>query len=494
MCAILAVFQGFCSISQADPTPAYPAGFLWGAAFSAHQTEGITGGGEAGDWWAFENPTDGSASPIGNGDTSRVAVDHWNRFDEDFSIAQKIGLNTVRISIAWEKIEPAPGVFSTQAIQHYRNELISMRSKGLIPMVALHHFTHPLWFQDRGSWLADESPWLFLRYARFVVSQLSDLCDLWITFNEPMVLVNEGFITGTIPPQIKFLPSAATAAFNLVRAHRLATAMIHEIQPPRDLGPSHPLRGVGLVNSLPDYEGYDPDNLFDTWAGQIADEVANWAFLHGAIEGQVGSDDLPEAPNGFAQWLVDPIRDLLQPADDLRSEEHDSLVDGVSVPLGNPQMDWLGVNYYTRYQMRVDWTHFFSASSGDAPGAVKGDNGWEVYPNGLEVVLRRAAARFHLPLVISETGVADHTDLLRQQYVKDSLLQTDRALLGSDQGPGLDIRGYYHWSLMDNFEWLGGYQYRFGLTEIRYDHDLERVMRPSAGIYHDEIQKRSLQE
>ena len=211
--------------------------------------------------------------------------------------------------------------------------------------------------------------------------------------------------------------------------------------------------------------------------------IANWSFLDGALIGQFGLEDLPAAPNFFVKLLLDPVISLFSRPTDFRAEEQESTVEGADRPRGNPQMDWLGVNYYTRYRMQLDWTHFFSATTGDLPGDVRGDNGWEVYPQGIEVVLRRAAKRYGLPLVVSETGVADHTDLLRQKYLPASIEQTDRALFGSDQGGALDIRGYYHWSLIDNFEWLAGYQYRFGLTEVRYDHAFERVLKPSAGIF-----------
>ena len=167
----------------------YPDGFAWGVAFSAHQTEGVAGGGENSDWYRFEHSVLGGKPTIANGDTADVAVDDWDRYDSDFALASQLGVDTLRISLAWEKIEPAEGQFNDAAIQHYRDVLTSMRAHGIRPMVALHHFTHPLWFADQGAWLEDSSPQRFLEYATYVVSRLDDLCDLWITFNEPMVIV-----------------------------------------------------------------------------------------------------------------------------------------------------------------------------------------------------------------------------------------------------------------------------------------------------------------
>src|SRR5579885_2017347 len=196
---------------------AYPEGFVWGAALSAHQTEGKTGGAENGDWWVFEHSLVNGRSPISGGDTTEVEVDHWNRYAEDFELARGIGLNSVRISLAWEKIEPRPGEFDEQALAHYRDVLRSIREKGIQPVVALHHFTHPLWFHARGGWVSGEAPALFAAYAAKAVESLGDLCDTWITFNEPMVLVWLGYVQGSYPPNHRSAREGVRVAVNLAR-------------------------------------------------------------------------------------------------------------------------------------------------------------------------------------------------------------------------------------------------------------------------------------
>src|SRR5436305_10114658 len=159
-----------------------------------------------------------------------------------------------------------------------------MRQSGLRPMITLLHGTVPLWFQNHGGWLASDAPQQFAAYARFVVSRLGDLCDLWVTFNEPLVLIGDGYLEGLIPPQIASPESAILAAWNMICAHRLATSLIHELQPlPAPNTPGTPLRGVGLVNSLDLYDPYNRLNPLDVLVTSIYVELSNWAFPKAAV-------------------------------------------------------------------------------------------------------------------------------------------------------------------------------------------------------------------
>ncbi len=460
------------AFGMAPKSFANPKTFLWGAALSAHQTEGAFEGGENGDWWEYEHSHENGVSPIAGGDTADFAVDHWHRYSEDYEIAQKLGLNTLRTSVAWEKIEPSPHVFSSQVMAHYRAQFQRMRELGIRPMITLHHFTHPRWFHQRGGWLSPESPELFLEYAQYVVKNLGDLCDLWITFNEPMLFVIMGYLKGEIPPGETGLDSAYEAAYQIARAHRKVAAMIHEVQgaSPKAKGEDGVLRGVGLANALPIYDPYNPRNLRDVEAAVKVADLSNWAFLKGIQAGRL-KFDLPEGIPGVHGF------DRVLPAEDLPPW-----------PTG-PAMDWIGVNYYTRYLIRYNEQSLLKVEWVTPPGP-HGDNGWAIYPAGLERILRESAARFGLPLVVTENGLADAQDSRRLGFLKEHLRFMDSAILGSNLGGPLDVRGYYHWSLMDNFEWLHGYQYRFGLVEVQYEKGLRRVPRPSAEGYRAEIHGR----
>jgi beta-glucosidase len=447
----------------------YDASFLWGAAISAHQVEGVSGGGEKSDWYEFEH-TPGN---ILNGDTADVATDHWHRYSEDFEIARDLGLNTIRTSIAWEKVEPGPSEYDLAPLQHYREMLERMRDLGVRPMVTLLHGTTPLWFGRRGGWLSDDSPQAFSAYGQFVVDQLKDVCDLWATMNEPMVLIGDGYLEGKVPPRISSPADALKAAGNMVRAHRLLTARLHEIQPltwPNT--PGVPLRGIGLVNSLDLYDPLDESNPLDRGVTDIVSDLSNWALLKAAMRGTV---ELRRSVAGVR--LPGTVH--------VDFHQDDGEIGGT----GSPVADWIGINYYTRNVVQFRW---FDRPEIAAPAGPKGDNGWTVYPEGLERILRDAAERFPgVPLVVTENGMSDGEDRLRPQLIRDTLRSLDLAATAHDGKPAVDVRGYYHWSLTDNFEWESGYSQRFGLVRIEYEHGLKRVPRGSARVYSDEIRSRS---
>lgn len=467
-----------CLIFSWVSTPSLQAGtafndphFVWGAAWSAHQAEGWEGGGEGSDWAAFEST--GSQSPIEGGSTSRVAIDHWNRYPEDLSLAKELGVGAVRTSISWAKIEPSPGLFNEAVLEHYRNELLLMREKGLVPMIALHHFAHPKWFHEQGGWLSDEGPKHFLRFATKVVDRLGDLCDLWIPFNEPMVLVVMGYLKGEVPPQLKGLDHAFSAAFQIARAHRMVTAMIHEKQglSPSARGLDGKLRGVGLANSFNLYTPYRSQHPKDREAARVVADLNNWAFLKGILSDRLRFEIPSEIPGGKVFERAFPKGDV--------ASWHEA----------GPFFDWMGVNYYRHYriqyqpksEIRAEWIQASTAFG-------KADYDFALDPAGLETVLRETAREFPLlPIVVTENGIPDAKDKKRPEFLRQSLQALDRAKNGKFP---LDIRGYYHWSLFDNFEWLQGYGPRFGLIEIQYEAGLKRVPRPSFFSYRDEISAR----
>jgi beta-glucosidase len=447
----------------------YPSTFLWGAAMSAHQVEGLTGGGQNADWYPFEH-TPGNIYGNQNAD---VATDLWDRYPGDFQLASGIGLNTIRTSLAWEKIEPAEGQFNHEVIQHYRDVLTYMRQQGLRPMITLLHGTTPLWFQNNRGFLAQNSPQLFASYVAFAVRNLGDLCDLWVTINEPMSLLGGGYLEGTIPPQIASPASAIIAAWNMIRAHRLATATIHALQPLTSPNtPGTALRGVGLVNSWDLYEPYNRLDPLDDLVTSIYIELSNWAFAKGAVYANF------EIDNVLGQILG---KNLARPSGTLDDPGENA----------SPVLDWIGVNYYTIWAVQFK---LGSLPSLVVPTALAGnltDIGRAVYPQGTEQILRDAAAQFPgFPLVMTENGVSDAADRLRPQFIVDTLHYLDLAKFGHDGLPAIDVRGYYHWSLTDDFEWQWGYFSRYGLNQILYDQNLQRVPRPSATVYCQQILSR----
>jgi beta-glucosidase len=407
----------------------FPEDFLFGTATSATQVEG---GCRTTDWWAF------AAEPerIRGGETPEVACDSWNRWPEDVAAQRDLGLNAHRLSIEWARVEPSPGEFAPGVLDHYRALLGSLVDHGIEPLVTLHHFSLPLWQAGAGGLLDRELPRLLTRYAHEVVAALGDLCRRWVTINEPSIVTTNGYVLGVWPPGAHHVRKALRAQHNLLAAHVDMYRVIHERQ--------GDAAQVGVANHLRVLEPARPGNPLD----RAGTALLRWAFN-----------------DAFARALCEGA--LYGPFDE-----------ALAVRAQGTQ-DFFGLNYYTR-----DLVQFDPTRPGDVflprevkPGAEINDLGWEVYPEGLGRLIREWAGRSGVPILVTENGLADASDRQRPSFLVRHLAEVARA-----RAAGIEVAGYFHWSLLDNFEWAEGYAARFGLLDVDFA-TLARRPRPSAYLY-----------
>ena len=418
--------------------------FFWGTGTSAHQVEG---GNDRNDWWDWER----LPGKIRNGDRSGAACLHWDRYEEDLDLLPSLGLDAYRFSIEWSRIEPDLGRYDESAIEHYRRVLLACRARGITPMVTLHHFTNPRWFAALGGWEVAENIPHFVRFARLAGERYGGLVDLWITINEPEVLAFRGYDEGAWPPGVKDRSRALHVIANLLEGHALASVALREADRSDADGDGIP----ALIGVAKHWVLLEP---LRTW----------WPPDHAsaAIQHRVFNVAVARALRGDPIHLAIPgIRPVRRRVDALRGSS-----------------DFIGVNYYTRWMVSL-------FGKGEArrprPGAALSDLGWEVYPEGLERALTECAA-FGLPLMVTENGIADATDRIRPGFIRESIAALDRA-----RARGAHVMGYFHWSLLDNFEWNDGYHGRFGLFAVDFERaDRPRSPRQSARVYAEEVGRR----
>lgn len=388
------------------PTLAFPPGFWWGSATSAHQTEGWN---VNSDWWRAEQQ---GTVPHRSG----AACDSWNRWQADLELLRQMGLNSYRFSLEWSRIEPEPGRFDAAALEHYRQILLALRAANIQPIVTLHHFTTPLWMAERGAWTSREIVARFAAYTAKVGEALGDLVDWWVTINEPSVMGLFGYMTGLFPPHRKmdFLGYLRHME-NCLRGHAAARAVLKAQRPSAQVSMAFHLNPM------------DPHKT-----GDVTDKLAVRLY----------------------DWLWQ----------------------GRLLSRAAPKLDWIGINYYFRLFVRWD---LFPWRLMDQPSMGAGtcsEYGWEIYPEGLYRVLKRVGA-LGKPVIVTENGIADADDDQRAGFILEHLTQVHRALR-----EGVDVRGYVHWSLLDNFEWTEGFRQRFGLAGVDF-RTHARALRPSAHVY-----------
>jgi beta-glucosidase len=429
----------------------FPAGFLWGTATSAHQVEG---GNTNNNWAAWE------AEPgrILKGGKAGLACDWWGggRWKEDFDRAAETGQNAHRLSIEWSRIQPSPDRWNEDALDHYREIIRGLVMRNMTPMVTLHHFTDPLWLYERGGWENDETPELFAAYTARVVEALKEYVTLWITINEPNIYALMGYIDGSFPPGKSSLKLAYQVLRNMVRGHGLAYRAIHNIQPQARVG--------GAAIAYRSIQAERPAFLPDRWIASLGDYHFNRAFSNALVDGKfrfgLWRDTLPEAAGtqdfiGLNYYTGDVVGLTLS---------------GHKNPHIDTEIKEDGEVKNTVPQMRFLHREF-------SPNTEVSDTGFIAnYPQGFFEALKWAKS-FGKPILVTENGIEDAEDDLRPRYMVEHIHQVWRAV-----NFNFPIKGYFHWTLVDNFEWERGWMQRFGLWGL----DLAtrtRIHRRSVDVY-----------
>ncbi len=436
------------AVGRAVPAPAaqFPPGFLFGTASSPYQAEG---GLHATDWYQWE-----TVCPTCSGATADDGPDFWNRYRADLVRARALLNNAIRIGIDWSRVFPTEASFpdapDRTAVAHYHQIIGLARLLGLNVMVTLQHFDLPVWVQDLTR-LTDRSGWedpatvrRFATWAGWCAREFGTEVDWWITINEPVVAASAGWITGDMPPGRSFdVAGAIAAVWNMVDAHAAAYDAIKANDTtdadhdgvPAMVSIAHHMRAFYPVNPA------DPAAVGATMGTQY---LFNHLFLNAVVRG-------------------------------LEDRDFDGRFDGPYDRAFDPRiagrLDYVGLNYYAPSIVVPLPTLDFYPLTGmavqsdlDLLGftAPKTEVGWAIYPEGLREVIDQLRG-YGLPIVITENGIADSDDDQRPRFIADHLLVVARAI-----GDGVDIRGYFHWSLTDNFEWASGYCPRFGLYHVDY--------------------------
>jgi beta-glucosidase len=416
----------------------FPEGFLWGTASSSYQCEGDN---KNNQWYRWEQQ-----GHIFTGERCGKAANWWERAESDFARAEQMENNALRLSLEWSRIEPKEGHWDSEALDRYRTMLADLHNRHLKPIVTLHHYTEPQWFAERDGFANEDNIRFFVRYVIHAVQNLHDLCDFWITINELNAYVASGYVLGSYPPGKHDLVCAKRVLRNLVQAHIEAFYAIRCLQPEAQIG------------YCLDYRLFDPAHTLsplDHSLARLYETFFSWATLQA---GETGRFTFP------LDMLIAPIAHAAG------------------------ARDYHGVNYYTREMVGFDPTipsemfvRRFALPGSEYSDPGRDNNFEEIYPAGLYRVLKSVhrRTRGNKPLYITENGFRDATDTRRPQALLEHLAMVHRAIR-----EGIPVRGYLHWSLVDNFEWTEGWGAHFGLIGMD-PLTQERTPRRSSDLFGD---------
>jgi beta-glucosidase len=436
----------------------FPTNFVWGAATAAYQIEGAwneDGKGES-IWDRFSH-TPGN---IINADTGDVACDHYHRYPEDIALMRQLGLKAYRFSVSWPRVLPTGlGRVNPAGLDFYDRLVDALLEANIEPFITLHHWDFPQVLHDRGGWINRDNLPYFADYAALMVKRLGDRIRRWATFNEPDDIAEAGYGSGEHAPGVKNdWKRARQVIHNLMVAHGLAVQTLRAINPALE---------VGIVLGQ---WGLDPasDDPTDIAAADLAWNSQRTAFLHPIFRGH------------YHSLMIDAFSDHLP---EIKSGD---------MALISQKLDFLGINSYSRGVIGAQGV------TSPVPGSEYTDMGWEVCAPAFRRMLNRINKDYNLPpIYITENGAAfpdvvtvdgkihdeRRLDYLRQHFTQVRLAMQD----------GVDVRGYFVWSLLDNFEWGHGNAKRFGLIRVDYD-TLKRTIKDSGEWYSRVISSNSVDQ
>jgi beta-glucosidase len=452
----------------------FPPAFLWGAATSAYQIEGaVREDGRTPSIWDTFSHTPGRTA---GGETGDIAVDHYHRYREDVALMAELGLNAYRFSVSWSRVQPTGrGPAVQRGLDFYRRLADELLAHGIRPAITLYHWDLPQELEDAGGWPERDTAYRFAEYARMVGEALGDRVEQWITLNEPWCSAFLGYGSGVHAPGRTDAAASLRAAHHLNLAHGLGVSALRSVMPARNSV------AVSLNSSVVRTMSQDPADLA---AGQKIDDLANGVF-HGPMLHRSYPESLLAATTSVTDW----------------SYVRDGDLETINQPL-----DALGLNYYTPALVSAAAEATMDGFRADGHGASAhspwpgGDDvvfhqtpgertemGWTVDPTGLhELIMRYTREAPGLPLYVTENGAAydDKPDADGRVHDPERIayLHAHLSALRRAVTDGADVRGYYLWSLMDNFEWAYGYEKRFGAVYVDYT-TLERTPKSSAQWY-----------
>lgn len=388
-------------------------GLLLGVATAPTQIEGGDVDHNWNDWARQGRIHDGSSPQRAN--------DHYARVDDDLALMRTLNVQVYRLGVEWARIEPACGKFCAEAIAHYREELKKLRAAGIAPLVTLHHFSNPMWFERLGAFEKAGNIPYFLRYVERVVRELGDLAAEFITINEPNVYALNGYFSGDWPPGKRSIPKMLRVMSVLAECHLAAYPLIHRVR--KEMGYSD--TRVGVANHLCVFVPKNPKNPFHRLCTPILERIFQGSLTAAMTTGRCAF----------------PIMRL-----------------GAHAP--GVYVDFHGLNYYSRHAV----AGFCDGFLDDCP---KNDLGWEIYPDGIVQCARMLHALVPLPIYVTENGTCDNEDAFRSRYIFEHLQRVCES--------ELPIERYYHWCFLDNFEWIEGERARFGLVRVDYDTQMRTI-------------------